>query len=372
MGNTSRTNPPGTEEGEQPPKRKRGRPKKPDAEAKRHYVTVVMAEPIKEAIREAAERNGRSVSSEIDFRLGMSLALERDTGSAPVRRLIDFTRLAALKLQEEMGAEWTENDKVAQSVLAALFMYLADNTAAGDGEHMFTDDVFGRAMELTFELRKLFEIRPDSCTRGPTYAKSKQADSEEDKQEDTGEETRFSLQQWLQEISTSVNAGDPDPSNDEAKLLIETVAQSTLASRENARIDVRPVGRANLAEPDMIVSLPGSRLLSVDAKVRPNDPPVTVRQRAEELIAKPHTSLRSEPDAIILYVPSEALLAKALEEDPSLWDRAFESRVLIASPDHLRAVLDTVDLAWENEELQMEFARRSKGTTTAGAPETTR
>lgn len=109
-------------------KRRPGRPKKDPSEVKRHQVNIAMAEPIRRAIGEAAERNGRSVSSEIDYRLGMSLELDKDTGSAPVRRLLDFTRLAALKLAEEAGKDWPDDAMVATKLASSITSYIGTNT----------------------------------------------------------------------------------------------------------------------------------------------------------------------------------------------------------------------------------------------------
>jgi hypothetical protein len=53
-------------------RRRPGRPKKPPSEVKRNKVNVAFADPTYRAIKEAAEANGRSVSSEIDWRLARS------------------------------------------------------------------------------------------------------------------------------------------------------------------------------------------------------------------------------------------------------------------------------------------------------------
>ena len=54
------------------------------------------------------------------------------------------------------------------------------------------------------------------------------------------------------------------------------------------------------------------------------------------------------------FVPSESLLAAALEEDPSLLDYAFGKRVALASPVNLWAVLKTVAYTWTQQDVSQE------------------
>ena len=53
-------------------------------------------------------------------------------------------------------------------------------------------------------------------------------------------------------------------------------------------------------------------------------------------------------------MPSESLLAAALEEDPSLLDYAFGKRVALASPVNLWAVLKTVAYTWTQQDVSQE------------------
>jgi hypothetical protein len=109
-------------------KRQRGRPKKDPSEVKRHNVTIAMADPIRRAIGEAAERNGRSISSEIDFRLGLSLALEQDAGNIHTRGLIDLVRLAASQVEAHFGHAWPETVESASALAGAIDLYVRANS----------------------------------------------------------------------------------------------------------------------------------------------------------------------------------------------------------------------------------------------------
>lgn len=137
---------------------------------------------------------------------------------------------------------------------------------------------------------------------------------------------------------------------------------------------------AGAGRPDMVIRLPGDKAIAVDAKV-PLDAyleasaiPLTAQgpdaARRRELLDKHVRALRahvdalakkaywsglpSSPEFVVCFVPSESLLAAALEEDPALLDHAFGKRVALASPVNLWAVLKTVAYAWTQQDVSAE------------------
>ena len=121
--------------------------------------------------------------------------------------------------------------------------------------------------------------------------------------------------------------------------------------------------------PDMVVYLPGGGVLPVDAKT-----PMTaylnaaeagddatyknymrahaqaVRGRVRELGQKAYWSqFEKSPEFVVMFVPVEASVAAAFEEDPSLLDDALQSKVLITTPVTLLAFLKAVAYGWQQQ-----------------------
>ncbi len=132
---------------------------------------------------------------------------------------------------------------------------------------------------------------------------------------------------------------------------------------------------AGRGRPDMIVRLPGGKSIAVDAKVpfdaylEANAIPMTapevdlarrtallakhvkaVRAHIDALASKTYwEGLDASPEFVVAFIPSESLLASALEADSSLLDYSFRKRVALASPVNLWAVLKTVALTWQQD-----------------------
>jgi DNA recombination protein RmuC len=57
------------------------------------------------------------------------------------------------------------------------------------------------------------------------------------------------------------------------------------------------------------------------------------------------------PDFVVMFVPGEHFLSAAMEQDPTLWDYAFEHRILIASPINLIALARSVAHVWRESQM---------------------
>jgi DNA recombination protein RmuC len=126
--------------------------------------------------------------------------------------------------------------------------------------------------------------------------------------------------------------------------------------------------------PDVIVRIPGGKSLVIDAKVSLNAyqdafgavdeaertagltaHAAAMRAHVNSLGAKAYwNQFDDAPDYVVMFVPGEHFLSAALEHDPSLWDYAFDRKVLLATPTNLIAISRTVAAVWRQEILAKE------------------
>lgn len=127
-----------------------------------------------------------------------------------------------------------------------------------------------------------------------------------------------------------------------------------------------PAGEGTTLRPDMRVNLAGGRSVFVDAKVplaafldalETDDEDRReelftayarhVRSHVDQLGAKRYWRLAGfSPEFVVLFLPSDAFLAAALERMPDLHEHASSREVVLATPATLIALLKTVHHSW--------------------------
>jgi DNA recombination protein RmuC len=133
-------------------------------------------------------------------------------------------------------------------------------------------------------------------------------------------------------------------------------------------------GEGGRLRPDVVVRVPGGQSLVIDAKVSLNDyqdafgavdetdrdthltaHALAIRAHVNTLGAKAYWSQFADaPDYVVMFIPGEHFLTAALEQDPTLWDYAFDKKVLLATPTNLIAIARTVAAVWRQERLAKE------------------
>ena len=90
----------------------------------------------------------------------------------------------------------------------------------------------------------------------------------------------------------------------------------------------------------------------------------SIKRHVEQLGGKNYQDLYQieSPDFVLLFIPIESAFAVALNEDTTLYNKAFEKNIVIVTPSTLLATLRTIDSMWTNQKQQenaFEIARQA-------------
>ncbi len=139
----------------------------------------------------------------------------------------------------------------------------------------------------------------------------------------------------------------------------------------------------NLKKPDFVINLPDNKHLIVDSKVSltayegyyssedEDDKEanlkkhiLSIKKHIKELSEKQYTELYgiNAPDYVLMFVPIEAALLIAFNENNKLYLEAFDKNVVLVSTSTLLATLSTVSSIWKQEDQKrnvIEIARQA-------------
>jgi DNA recombination protein RmuC len=134
--------------------------------------------------------------------------------------------------------------------------------------------------------------------------------------------------------------------------------------------------------PDVVLHLPDNKRMIIDSKVSltdyeryvnadEDDRPKflkahvnSIRKHVDQLSDKKYEDLYDieSPDFVLMFIPIEPAFAVAINEDNSIYNKAFEKNIVIVTPSTLLATLRTIDTMWNNEKQQrnaIEIARQA-------------
>ncbi|WP_100612653.1 DNA recombination protein RmuC [Confluentibacter lentus] len=134
--------------------------------------------------------------------------------------------------------------------------------------------------------------------------------------------------------------------------------------------------------PDVVLHLPDGKKMIIDSKVSLTDYERFVNAEDEDkaMLLKAHVnSIKrhidqlseknyqdlydiESPDFVLMFIPIEPAFAVVVNEDNSIYNKAFEKNIVIVTPSTLLATLRTIDSMWNNEKQQqnaIEIARQA-------------
>jgi DNA recombination protein RmuC len=171
---------------------------------------------------------------------------------------------------------------------------------------------------------------------------------------------------------TDALKGNSKMQGDWGEMILENILErSGLEKGREFEIQQTTVNEAGARlRPDVIINYPGGRKIIIDSKVSIQSYLAmldTTDQEQLAILGKAHvasiknhiTELRNKRyqdyigddkiDFVMMFVPHEGAYIAAMQLDPTLWQTAYDSRVLIISPTHLMAVVKLVEQLWQHD-----------------------
>ena len=170
---------------------------------------------------------------------------------------------------------------------------------------------------------------------------------------------------------TNALMGNSMVKGDWGEMILESILDNSNLIRGvhyQTQLNVKDEAGNNL-RPDVVLNLPNNKQVIIDSKVSltayvnyvsaeseaerraaMTAHVASVRQHVKELGAKSYQQLLNSPDFVIMFIPNEPAFLDALKEDNTIWNDAYEKKVIISSPTNLFALLKIVDDLWRRDE----------------------
>jgi DNA recombination protein RmuC len=200
-----------------------------------------------------------------------------------------------------------------------------------------------------------------------------------------GEKTKASLMTRLHDmetlnrrISDEANAltralkGDSQSQGRWGEMILESILEKSglVRDREFTVQEVFQGEGSTHPRPDVIVRYPGNRSIVIDSKVSltayerfvsaedaaskeaaVKEHLLSVRNHINQLSARNYQELYglNTLDFVMMFMPVEPAYMIAIQQDPQLWNIAYEKRILMIGPTNLIAALKMIESMWRQE-----------------------
>ncbi|MBD3822273.1 MAG: DNA recombination protein RmuC [Thiotrichales bacterium] len=255
----------------------------------------------------------------------------------------EFKLLSTQIFEEKQAQINTQNKEALGAVLNPLQQSLTEFKNKIDQTHKA--DIEGRAT-LVEQLKQLKELNQTMSNEAKSLTQALKGDNK--LQGNWGE---MILEKMLE--SSGLRLG------------IEYEREKSLYSDDNKRL-----------RPDVIVNLPDDKHIIIDSKVSLNAYEsalnaeddktraeqvkahlVSLQKHIEALSTKRYDHIESlnAPDFVLMFIPIEGAYLMAIEQNPALFESAFEKNIAVVTPTTLFTTLKTIEQLWRYE-------RRSENT----------
>lgn len=203
---------------------------------------------------------------------------------------------------------------------------------------------------------------------------------------------RFSLQQSIKELVelnrnigkeaqdlTSALRGNSKVQGDWGEMILENILEKSglrkgheFSVQQTVNEDGTPLrdDRGNGLRPDVVVYYPDKRYIVIDSKVSLTAYTIYINAENEteretagkrhiqsikahiaELSAKRYQDFigGGKTDFVMMFIPNEGAYLAAMQLDSTLWQEAYDHRVLLVSPTHLFSALRLISQLWSHD-----------------------
>lgn len=190
--------------------------------------------------------------------------------------------------------------------------------------------------------------------------------------------TNQSIGQEAKELSSALR-GNSKTQGDWGELVLETILEKSGLTKgieftvQDCKIMDNVSARnenGHTLRPDVVIHYPDGKAMIIDSKVSlksfvayvnsesieekeryGHEHLASIRRHIDELNDKRYQDflVKNRTDFVMMFIPNEAAYMAAMQLDNSLWQKAYDKRVIIVSPTHLVSALRLIAQLWRHD-----------------------